>query len=86
MTAGRGARPRPPRHGDTADRAGVVRLRLSGEPADVIALLDVLIAAGVELTGTTRPYTNTRSTGVRVYTQARLLAAADTRSPQVDEQ
>ena len=86
MTAGRGARPRPPRLAGAVDRAGAVRLRLSGEPADVIALLDALIGAGVELTGTTRPYTNTRSTGVRVYTQARLPAAADTWSPPADEQ
>ncbi|MEU1527119.1 hypothetical protein ABZ413_33515 [Nocardia rhamnosiphila] len=43
-------------------------MRFSGEIADITALLDTLAAAGVELTGTSRPYANQRGTGVRVYT------------------
>jgi hypothetical protein len=74
MPERRVARPRASRRTEPADRTGVVKLRLSGDPADICALLDLLTAAGVELAGTSRPYPNTRSTGVRVYTHA----AADT--------
>ncbi|MGW5383997.1 hypothetical protein [Nocardia sp. NPDC003963] len=70
MTGRHGARPRTPDRADTADHDGAVEVRFSGEPADITALLDTLAAAGIELTGTSRPYPNQRGTRVRVYTRA----------------
>lgn len=51
---------------------GPVELRLSGDPADITAVLDTLAAAGISLVGTSRPYSNRRGAGVRVYTHAHL--------------
>ncbi|WP_033247449.1 hypothetical protein [Nocardia carnea] len=77
MTGRRGARPRTPDRVETADYDGAVEVRFSGEPAETTGLLDMLAAAGVEVTGTSRPYPNQRGTGVRVYTRARAEAPQD---------
>jgi len=56
---------------------GVVRVRLSGAPADVQAAAGLLaalaeLATGLDLIQTSRPYLNDREPGERVYLTIRL--------------
>ncbi|WP_280186767.1 MULTISPECIES: hypothetical protein [Nocardia] len=64
---------------------GVVRLRLSGEPEEVTAVLATLAAAGVEVAWDGRTYPNRSGFGVRAYAETRPAEvdhASDTHRPR----
>lgn len=61
---------------------GVVKIRLSGHPADVAAVQDLFAGlahvlrggpAGIEVLDRSAPYPNRRDPGVRVYVTVRVL-------------
>ena len=59
----------------TGQAPGVVKARLSGDPADIKVVAEILAAypgAGVEVLDTSAPYPNRRDPGVRVYLTLRI--------------
>jgi hypothetical protein len=57
-----------------------VRLRVSGDPAEIEIMLKVL-AVVFDFTGSNRPYPNRGASGVRVYLTARIPWAGDRDQP-----
>jgi hypothetical protein len=55
---------------------GVVKIRLSGAPADITALASLLgsLAGGIDLIDVSQPYPNRRDAGARLYLTIRLAA------------
>ena len=59
---------------------GVVKVRLSGDPADIEVVAEILSGypgAGVEVLDRSAPYPNRRDPGARVYLTLRIKEAND---------